>query len=177
MKVLVICDSRYGFTAQYARWMAEELNCPCINRKDVKSEQLQGCDGLIYGGGLYAGGVSGLKWLAKQLPGLPGKKIALFTCGLANTADPVNVSHIRAEMAKTLSPEQMQLPIFHLRGGIDYGKLGVIHKSMMAMLKKSLESKRVEDLTVEDRELLNTYGKKVDFTNRAAIQPLVEIFK
>ena len=67
MKYLVICDSQYGFTEQYARWIAEELGCPCVARKDVKPEQLQKYDGLIYGGGLYAGGVSGLKWFAKQL--------------------------------------------------------------------------------------------------------------
>ena len=143
MKYLVICDSQYGFTEQYARWIAEELGCPCVARKDVKPEQLQKYDGLIYGGGLYAGGVSGLKWFAKQLPGLSGKKTAVFTCGVADPADPKNVSHIRAGVAKVLTPEQMgKTALFHLRGGIDYNRLGFVHKSMMAMLKKSLESKK-----------------------------------
>ena len=35
MKYLVIYDSQYGFTEQYARWIAEELGCPCAARKDV----------------------------------------------------------------------------------------------------------------------------------------------
>lgn len=79
MKYLVICDSQYGFTEQYARWIAEELGCPCVARKDVKPEQLQKYDGLIYGGGLYAGGVSGLNglqssfrvYLERKQPSLP----------------------------------------------------------------------------------------------------------
>lgn len=175
MKYLVICDSQYGFTEQYARWIAEELGCPCVARKDVKPEQLQKYDGLIYGGGLYAGGVSGLKWFAKQLPGLSGKKTAVFTCGVADPADPKNVSHIRAGVAKVLTPEQMgKTALFHLRGGIDYNRLGFVHKSMMAMLKKSLESKKEQDLTDEDRQILATYGKIVDFTDRASVRPLIE---
>ena len=68
MKYLVICDSQYGFTEQYARWIAEELGCPCVARKELEPGELQKYDGLIYGGGLYAGGVSGSKWFAKQLP-------------------------------------------------------------------------------------------------------------
>ena len=77
-------------------------------------------------------------------------------------------------MAKILTAEQMELPIFHLRGGIDYSRLGFVHKSMMGMLKKMLESKPEQELTGEDRQILATYGKIVDFTDRASIRPLIE---
>ena len=175
MKYLVIYDSQYGFTEQYARWIAEELGCPCAPRKGMKPEQLQKYDRLIYGGGLYAGGVSGFKWFAKQLPALAGKRIALFTCGVADPADPKNVAHIREGIAKVLTPEQMgKIALFHLRGGIDYGKLGFVHRSMMAMLKRSLGSKSEQDLTDEDRQILATYGKIVDFTDRASVRPIIE---
>lgn len=171
---LVIYDSQYGFTEQYARWIAEDLGGDCAARKDVNPQQLQKYGGLIYGGGLYAGGVSGLKWFAKQLSSLAGKRTAVFTCGVADPADLKNVAHIREGMAKILTAEQMELPIFHLRGGIDYSRLGFVHKSMMGMLKKMLESKPQQDLTDEDRQILATYGKIVDFTDRASIRPLIE---
>ena len=94
---------------------------------------------------------------------------------MADPADPKNVSHIRAGVAKVLTPEQMgKTALFHLRGGIDYNRLGFVHKSMMAMLKKSLESKKEQDLTDEDRQILATYGKIVDFTDRASVRPLIE---
>ena len=174
MKYLVLYDSQYGFTEQYARWIAEELGCPCAPRKGMKPEQLQKYDGLIYGGGLYAGGVSGLKWFAKQLPSLAGKRIALFTCGVADPSEPQNAAHIREGMAKILTPEQRKLPIFHLRGGLDYSRMGMVHKAMMGILKKMLESKPEQELTGEDRQILATYGQTIDFTDRASVRPIIE---
>jgi len=63
---------------------------------------------------------------------------------------------------------------FHLRGCIDYSELSLIHKSMMAMLRRMLLKKDTASLTNEDRQLLATYGKRVDFINRDAILPLVK---
>lgn len=174
MKEIVICDSQYGFTEKYARWIAEECGCDCISRNQIKPGQLSAYHRVIYGGGLYAGGVSGLKWFAKQLPALSGRKIALFTCGLADPSDPANTAHIRAEMAKILSPEQMQLPIFHFRGGIDYARLSFVHKCMMEMMYRVMKKKFAESGKEEDRIFLETYGKAVDYTDRAAIQPLAD---
>ena len=171
---LVLYDSQYGFTEQYARWIAEDLGGDCAARKDVNPQQLQKYDGLIYGGGLYAGGVSGLKRFAKQLPSLAGKRIALFTCGVADPSEPQNVAHIREGMAKILTPEQRKLPIFHLRGGLDYSRMGMVHKAMMGMLKKMLESKPEQELTGEDRQILATYGQTIDFTDRASVRPIIE---
>jgi hypothetical protein len=61
-----------------------------------------------------------------------------------------------------------------LRGGIDYKKLSLVHKSMMAMLKKVTAKKAEDKLTDEEREFLDTYGDKVDFTDKNTIVPLVK---
>ena len=65
--------------------------------------------------------------------------------------------------------------LFHLRGGIDYTRLSLVHKSMMAMLRKMLLKKEKQKLREEDRQLLETYGKCIDFTDRESIQSLLEI--
>ena len=174
MKYLVLYDSQYGFTEQYARWIAEDLGGVCTSRKKLELGELQKYDVILYGGGLYAGGVSGLKWFAKQLPSLAGKRIALFTCGVADPSEPQNAAHIREGMAKILTPEQRKLPIFHLRGGLDYSRMGMVHKAMMGMLKKMLESKKEQELTGEDRQILATYGQTIDFTDRASVRPIIE---
>ena len=44
----------------------------------------------------------------------------------------------------------------------------------MAMLRKMLLKKNESDLNSEDKQLLETYGKAVDFTDRESIQPLVD---
>jgi hypothetical protein len=66
------------------------------------------------------------------------------------------------------------LKVFHLRGGIDYKKLGGIHRGMMAMMKKAVSKKASVNRTGDDEIFLETYGGRVDFTDRSTITPLVE---
>ncbi|MEG0578054.1 MAG: flavodoxin, partial [Bacilli bacterium] len=68
---------------------------------------------------------------------------------------------------------QEKIKVFHLRGGIDYSKLGFVHKSMMAMLHRMIIKKDYDSLRNEDKEMLNTYGKKVDFTEKSSIRPII----
>lgn len=146
-----------------------------MDASTVKPDTLTQYDVLIHGGGLYAGGLSGISVITKNDDILSGKPVILFSCGLADPGDPENVSHIEAGLAKVLTPEmQKHIQQFHLRGGIDYGKLGLTHKAMMAMLRQSMLRKDRESLRDEDRLMLDTYGQQVDFTDKSAIAPLLE---
>lgn len=178
MKTAVVYASKYGFTRQYAAWIAEDLSCDLLDAGGLRPAALEPYDALLFGGGLYAGGVSGISLLTKNFGRLKGKKLALFTCGLADPADPDNVAHIRQGLDKVLTPPMGEaVKIFHLRGGIDYGRLGTVHKAMMAMLRRMLLRKDPAALREEDRELLRTYGKKVDFTDKDSIAPIVEYMR
>ena len=99
-------------------------------------------------------------------------------CIRDSPSDPQNVAHIRSVLSKKL-PQQLleKIKVFHLRGGIDYSQLGPIHKAMMAMLHKMVKNKDYDSLRSEDKEMLSTYGKVVDFTNKAAIYPIVDYIK
>lgn len=174
-KTVVIYESKYGSTRRYARWIAEALGCPLFEKKNCRPQDLEQYDTIIYGGGLYAGGVSGIRLLIKNWPALRQKNVILFTCGLSDPQNPADTAHIRQALDKVLSPEMMKkLQIFHLRGGIDYSKLNPIHRCMMSMLRKMLLKKDAALLTEEDRYLLDTYGKQVDFTDQASIRPLID---
>lgn len=132
-------------------------------------------DGLIHGGGLYAGGLSGISVITKNDDILMKKSVVLFSCGLADPKDPKNVEHIETGLAKVLTSEmQAHIKQFHLRGAIDYSGLNPVHKAMMAMLRRSMLAKGYDNLGDEDRLLLDTYGKKVDFLDRSSIAPLVD---
>ena len=175
MNYLVSYASRYGSTKQYAEWIAEALGCDCLPVKQVTRELLTQYDGLIHGGGLYAGGLSGISVITKNFDLLAGKTVVLFSCGLADPEDPKNVEHIETGLAKVLTPEmQVHIKQFHLRGGIDYSRLNLVHKSMMAMLRRSMLAKGYDNLRDEDKLMLDTYGKKVDFLDRSTIVPLVD---
>ena len=174
-KILVIYESKYGSTKRYAEWISETLSCPLIERKKVQVSDLQNADLIIYGGGLYAGGVSGINLLPQNWNILSEKKIILFTCGLADPNVSANIEHIQLSIKNTLAPEIFdKLHLFHFRGGINYSKLNFVHKAMMSMLRKVLLSKSENDLTSEDKELLQTYGKFVDYTNHESVLPLIE---
>lgn len=174
VKAVVVFQSKYGSTKRYAEWIAEELSCDIFDRKNIKVADLEPYDTIIYGGGLYAGGVSGIDVLTKNFDQLSNKNLILFTCGLADTTDIVNTDHIKAELKKVFTPQmEKRIKVFHLRGGIDYAKLNPVHKAMMAMLHKMVANKAQDTLTNEDKEMLNTYGTKVDFTDKSSITPIV----
>jgi len=175
-QMVVIYESKYGSTKRYAEWIAEALCCPLYERKHFSPQDFAKYDLILYGGGLYAGGVSGINLLTRHQDILSEKKIILFTVGLADPNNPENISHIRDGLKKVLSDELFShTQFFHLRGGIDYSRLNLVHKAMMSMMRKMLLNKDTDSLSDEDKQLLDTYGKQVDFCDRESIQPLVRL--
>jgi menaquinone-dependent protoporphyrinogen IX oxidase len=165
--IAVIYSSKYGTTRQYAAWIAEDLGAPLFDAKKINPAKLVGYGIVVFGGALFAGGISG----AKAIAGLPTQALVVFTVGLA---DP-NTTDYSAILAKSFSPELLaKIKAFHLRGGIDYKKPGFVHKRMMKMLHSSIIKIEEARLTDENRAFLETYGKKVFFTDRSTIRPLVD---
>jgi len=169
-KIAVIYKSRYGTTKRYAEWIAEALDAPIYECGEIKPSQLSDYDLVVYGGGLYAGGIDGVKLVAGELC----PRLVLFTVGLA---DP-QITDFTPFLKKAFAPEQLaKTKVFHFRGGIDYKKLSLVHKGMMAMVKRSAEKLPAEERNSDDMGIIDTYGKQVDFTDKAAIAPLVEYAK
>lgn len=174
----VIYKSKYGSTKKYAEWIGNELECDVLENSSVSADRLKMYDTIIYGGGLFAGGVNGISLITKNFDAIKNKDIILFTVGLADPKDTANTEHIKGGIKKAVSPEVYEkLKIFHLRGGIDYSALGIVHKAMMAMLVKSMKSKDKSEPRDEDKLMLETYGQQVDFTDKKSIQPIVDYVK
>lgn len=175
MNCLVTYASTYGSTKRYAQWIAEELSCDILESKKATPARLAQYDVIIHGGGLYAGSLNGVNLLAKNYSTLADKTLVLFSCGFGDPTDPDNISQIRTGLSKSLTPEMLEhIQLFHFRGGIDYPNLNLVHKGMMAMLKKMMLSKGYENLRPEDRDMLDSYGTYIDYVDRAAIQPLID---
>ena len=98
------------------------------------------------------------------------------TLGLADPALPENAHNIRASLDRQIPPEVQNRTLFyHLRGGIRYNRLSLRHRVMMGMLRQTLLRRPAEALTEEDRLLLETYGKEVDFTDLSALEPIAGV--
>jgi len=125
---------------------------------------------LVLGGGLYAGGIDGVKTMLKK----NYQKLVVFTVGLA---DPMTTDY--TEILKMGFTEQQlsKLQIFHFRGGIDYNNLSFLHKGMMVARYKYFKSRNPTDLSEEDKEFMATHGKVVGFMDKGSIQKLVDYVK
>lgn len=169
-KILVTYTSKYGSTGKYAEWIASALSADLFTAKEVEPKVLSQYDVVIYGGGLYAGGIAGVKLVTKN----PCKNLIVFTVGLAdpNSTDYstiINTNFTPALLEKT--------KFFHLRGGIDYQKLGPVHKAMMAMMKGMIQGKPESERDAEDKEFLNTYNTKVHFEDKQTIDSIIAYVK
>lgn len=177
-KIAVIYKSTYGHTKKYAGWLAEELNADLLDAGKVKPSLLLPYDVIIYGGGLYAGGVNGFSLITKNFESLRGKAICLFTVGAADVSDRQNTDHIRSSLNRVLTPEMQEvIKIYHLRGGMDYEHMSLLHRTMMGMMRKMLHSKPESELRSEDKVMLASYGQNIDFTDRSSIASIIEDIK
>lgn len=169
---IVLYKSTYGFTKKYAEWIADELKCDCSEigsfdfRKDYKT--------IIFGGGLYAGKINGIKYLVKNYDKIKDKTVVVFTVGLADVGDKENVENIVSSAKKQIPKEMFSnIKLFHFRGGMDYRRMSFIHKCMMWFMKTMLSKKPENERSDSDRAVIGSYGGKFDFSDRNTINELV----
>ena len=91
MDQLIIYGSQYGTTQRYAERFSQLTRLPCISSEAVKD--LSCYDRVIHFGGLYAGGVKGLRKTLRALGEHTG--LIIVTVGLADVTDEENLANIR----------------------------------------------------------------------------------
>lgn len=171
MKTLITYGSEHGTTKQYANRLSQLTNIECKNINDVKD--INGYDQIIHLGALYAGGVKGLKDIVKLLK--DDTKFIIATVGLADVEDEENINNIRNGIKKQISEELYnKTSIYHLRGGINYKKLSLVHKTMMAMLYKKATSIPEDKQNAETKAMIATYNKEVSFVDDKYLNELIK---
>ena len=172
MNSIIIYGSHYGTTKQYAEELSKRTNIKAISFKKI-NQQINDYDNIIYLGALYAGGVLGMSKTLKKLNNISNKKILIATVGLSDPTDEVNKNNIRNNIKNQIPKEVLEkAKIFHLRGGIDYTKLNFAHKTMMKLLYNSVKNLPNEKQTAEDRAMIETYNKKVNFINFSSLDKI-----
>jgi menaquinone-dependent protoporphyrinogen IX oxidase len=168
MKTIVIYKSKSGFVKKYAAWIAAELSADLYEASQVTVGGLTAYDTVIYGGGLYVGGINGVKLITQNLDKLIGKKVVVFASG----ATPPRTEALDEVQNKNFTTEQLRrIRFFYLRGGFDYSQLTPVDKILMNLLKWKL--KRKQELTADERGMLAAYAHPVDFTRKKNIDDLI----
>ena len=159
MERIVVYKSSTGFTAKYAKWIAEVLGCEAVELKKIKKGELQHYDEVIYGGWIMANMVNGYNKISQ----LNLKKVIVFGVGMSVPSEEV--------IGKIVEQNKLtKESFFYFEGGYNPKKVGFLKKMMMNMIRKSIEKK--EEKTADDMHMLETF-KGADNTKKEFIKPLI----
>ena len=165
MRVVVIYQSKTGFSEYYAKAISKKCNFDIYELKKINIDLLKEYDVFIYGGGIYAGIINGFKKFKAMYDRLEGKRLIMFAVG-AMPAD----SYARIEKmwrANLKEGELKAIKHFYLQGGIAYDKLSFMSKHLMKMFANNMYKK---DKTHDLRESFN-------YTSERAIEPIINYLK
>jgi menaquinone-dependent protoporphyrinogen IX oxidase len=84
---IVLYESRYGATQQYAQWIAEALNIHAKHISELSPWELAAYDYIIAGSPIYMGKILIADWLQQYDVTLRSKKILLFIVGAAPASE------------------------------------------------------------------------------------------
>lgn len=170
---IIIYGSIYGSARTYAFELGRRTGIRVV---DSKERPAPGCyDTVVYIGSLYAGGMTGLEKTFRSWDRKDDRtRIFIASVGIADPSKEDNCEHIRSSLAGQLPAGVYRTArFFHLRGCLDYRLLSFRHKAMMWMLVRMISGRRAKDMSDEDRQIIETYGKRVDFTDFDGLDPLV----
>ncbi|NCD05615.1 MAG: hypothetical protein EOL97_05805 [Spirochaetia bacterium] len=172
MEKIIIYGSKYGTTKAYAQELSKKTEIPIIEYSKVTN--LESYDVVIYFGGLYAGGVLGLKDTLNKHPLSINQKLIIITVGLSDPNVTENTDNIKKSLSTQISKDLYDnCKIFHLRGGVDYSKLSVMHKIMMKALYNKTKKLPIEKQNEETKALIETYNKKVNFVDFKTLNQII----
>lgn len=172
MDNIIIYGSKYGSSRKYAEELSKQTGIPAIDFQT--SPDLCNKKKIIYIGGTYAGNVTGLENTFRGFELKENQKLMIVTVGLSNPSESENRRNMLGSLKKQLSKELFEkAKFFHLRGAIDYSKLSFTHRTLMSLLYKVLSKTPDEKLTSQNRTIVETYGKQVDYTDFRALEPIM----
>ena len=174
MSVIVVYKSKYGSTKVYADWIAEEIGCDAVDAKDIKIEDLEKFDTIIYGGGLYAETINGITLITKNIEKLKGKRIIVYSTGLT----PLECRDYYDKMVieKNFKGDTKdRVKMFNFLGKMVLSELTLAHRTAIKTLKKIMKGK--ENPTEMEKLFIELCEADGDFSDRRMIDELVEYVK
>lgn len=168
-KGIVLYQSKYGATKKYAEWLREKTGYDCIETQKADVSHLLNYDTIILGGGVYASGILGLKFLKKNISLLTDKKIAVFAVG----ASPYDEKAIIQGKNLHFKDKLSNIPLFYFRGTWDEEKMTFKDRTLCRMLQKAVAKQNPDKYEPWQKALMCAVGQKCDWTNKEYLEPLL----
>ena len=172
-KGIILYRSRYGATAKYAEWLAEETCFDIMQTREASIEKLHRYDTIVLGGGVYASGIAGIGFLRKNLKQLQGKRLAVFCVG----ASPYEEKAFEELYAHNFKDGLKGIPCFYCRGAWNEAERRAAGRNEGGRLAECVGKKDRETLEPWERALMEASGKFCDWTERRYLTPLIDFLK
>ena len=170
MKILVTYKSKTEFTRKYAEMIAKETGACLMDFKELSAEKMSQFDVVVYGGGLYAGMINGLKKAKEMFEKSTAEKFVVFaTGGTPNEA----TKEIDTVWKNNLTEEELSLlPHFYMQGGLCYEMMSFANKMIMKMMSNVLSKKKDKDSAEEG--FAQAIKSSYDISSEEYAKPLIK---
>lgn len=170
---LVLYTKRHGATQRYAERIAQPLDALVKEAAYAKIAKAKTYDTIVLGCCVYAGKIKGLDFFADHAAELADKRLVLFTCGLYDPALEENRKPLDKQIRAALGDYADRVSVFHLRGALRWNNLGLVERMMMKALLSDMKKKPEGERTEIERQLIETEGGALDFSDEADIGAIV----
>ena len=168
---IIIYASKYGNTRKYAEELSEKTGIKAVDFKKVKN--INNYDTVVFLGSVFASRLVGLKKTFKKLSSA-GKEIIIVSVGVADPMVEENTDLLKKGIKSQVSDEIFEnAKFFHLRGGIDYSKMGFIDKMLLKILYNQIKKIPEDKRTSEVKTVIETYNKTVDYIDLESLNELL----
>lgn len=171
MKILVTYKSKTEFTKKYAEMIAKEVDGCLVEFKKMTAERMSEFDVVVYGGGIYAGMINGIKKAREMFKQSSAQTFIVFaTGGTPNEA----VKEIDEVWKFNLSEEELiSIPHFYMQSGLCYEKMSFLNKTIMKMMSNVLSKKKNMDST--DDGFAQAIKNSYDISSKKYAEPLINL--
>lgn len=170
--VLILYNSKTGFTQRYAELIGKELGCPALPLQDAPAGLSQ-YSAVVFGSRLHAGIFDSWKKAQRLLQSRGAKKLVVFATGaMPNEAEDA----VQTMWAQNLTPEEQKaIPHFYLQAGLCYEKMGGVDRAMMKFAAWAMTRKKAK--TAEDEAFQAAIRHSYDISDPKYIQPLADCLR
>lgn len=170
MKILVTYKSKTEFTKWYAQIIAREVEAELVDFKEVTAKKMSEFDVVVYGGGLYAGMINGLKKAKEMFAKSSAQKLVVFATGATPNEVTEKVDEVWA--TNLTEEEKKSIPHFYMQSGLCYEKMSLPDKTLMKLLANMLSKKQDKDSTEEGQE--QAIKSSYNISDEKYAKPLIE---
>lgn len=165
---ILVYKSNTGFTKKYAKWIEEELNCNAMELEDAHISEVVKYDIIIFGGGMHANRINGIKFIRDNIELFKNKHLIIFATG----ATPASAIEEVKKFEQVNIPSGLNIPFFYFQSGMNYKDMRFNDRIMMNSFKFLLSLKRNKNLV--EQGTMESISTSYDNSKQKYIEPLIQ---